>query len=81
MLFVSATIVAIIKKGWKLPTIDPDDYWSVPSAAEQLGKPKSTLYRWVEKNKISYVIIDGVPFIAKTEVKKIKEKVAAETAT
>ncbi len=56
--------------------INPEDYVTVPTAATELGKPKSTIYRWIKKCQISFVDMDGIPYIPKSEIIKIKNSEA-----
>ncbi|MBA7669820.1 hypothetical protein ES703_77954 [subsurface metagenome] len=49
-----------------------DDIVTVPEAAKQLGKPKMTLYRWIEAGKIVSIKLGGILFIPVTEVERIK---------
>lgn len=55
-----------------------DDFVTVPKAAKQLGKPKVTLYRWIEANKLIAVTFGGILFIPKSEVERLKNEKAAE---
>ena len=50
-----------------------DDFLTVPTAAKQLGKPKMTLYRWIEANKIIAVTFAGIKFIPVSEVERLKK--------
>ena len=53
-----------------------DEFVTVPEAAKQLGKPKMTLYRWIEANKLIAVTFGGILFVPKSEVERIKTKQA-----
>ncbi|GAI83698.1 unnamed protein product [marine sediment metagenome] len=55
-----------------------DDFVTVPEAAKQIGKPKVTLYRWIEANKLIAVTFGGILFIPKSEVERLKNAQAAE---
>ena len=48
-----------------------DDFVTVPKAAKQLGKPKVTLYRWIEANKLIAVTFGGILFIPKSEIERL----------
>ncbi len=54
-------------------TIITDAFLSVPKAAKQLGKPKVTLYRWIEANKLIAVTFGGILFVPKSELERIKK--------
>ncbi|GAI14460.1 unnamed protein product [marine sediment metagenome] len=51
-----------------------DDFITVPKAAKQLGKPKVTLYRWIEANKLIAVTFGGILFIPVSEVERLNKK-------
>ena len=51
-----------------------DGFVTVPEAARQLGKPKMTLYRWIEANKLITVTFGGILFVPKSEVERLKNK-------
>ena len=51
-----------------------DDFITVPEAAKQLGKPKVTLYRWIEANKLIAVTFGGILFIPKSEIERLKRE-------
>lgn len=61
--------------------IDPTNYLTAVNAAEEIGKPKQTVYRWIREKKIAFLEIDGVPFVPKEEIQKLKEAIAKEDAT
>jgi len=50
-----------------------DDFLTVPEAAKRLGKPKMTLYRWIEANKLIAVTFGGILFIPISEVERLKK--------
>jgi len=54
-----------------------DDFVTVPEAAKQLGKPKVTLYRWIDSNRLIAVTFGGILFVPKSEIERIKNKQAA----
>jgi len=58
--------------------IKSDDLLTVPEAAKQLGRPKMTLYRWINTNKIMSVKLGGILFIPKSVVERLKKEKAAE---
>jgi len=51
-----------------------DEFVTVPKAAKQLGKPKMTLYRWIEANKLIAVTFGGILFIPESEVERLKRE-------
>ncbi len=51
-----------------------DEFVTVPEAAKQLGKPKMTLYRWIEANKLIAITFGGILFIPRSEVERIKKE-------
>ena len=55
-----------------------DDFVTVPKAAKQLGKPKMTLYRWIEANKLIAVTFGGIRFVPTSEVDRVKRIRKAE---
>ncbi len=57
-----------------------DEFVTVPGAAKQLGKPKMTLYRWIEANKLIAVTFGGILFIPTSEVQRLKKEQATEPA-
>ena len=52
-----------------------DEFVTVPGAAKQLGKPKMTLYRWIEANKLIAVTFGGILFVPKSEVERLKREI------
>lgn len=53
-----------------------DEFVTVPEAAKQLGKPKMTLYRWIEANKLIAITFGGILFVPVSEVQRLKNKQA-----
>lgn len=53
-----------------------DDFVTVPEAAKQMGKPKVTLYRWIEANKLIAVTFGGILFVPKSEIERFKNEQA-----
>ncbi|MBA7558642.1 hypothetical protein ES708_00246 [subsurface metagenome] len=49
-----------------------DEFVTVPEAAKQLGKPKMTLYRWIEANKLIAVTFGGILFVPTSEIERLK---------
>ena len=55
-----------------------DDLVSVAQAALELGRPRVTIYRWVDDSKIVAIRLGGILFIPKSEIERLKTKQAAE---
>jgi len=51
--------------------IKTDDIVSVAAAAEGLGKPRSTIYRWVGSGKMVSVRLGEIIFIPRSEVERL----------
>ena len=54
--------------------IETDDLVSVPEAAKLLGRPKMTIYRWIEKDIINAIDLCGVVCIPKKEIERLKDQ-------
>lgn len=54
--------------------INTDDLVSIPAAAKILKRPKITLYRWMEKGKITAIELSGVLFIHVKEIERLKRE-------
>jgi excisionase family DNA binding protein len=57
-----------------------DDLVSVAQAAKALGKPRLTIYRWIDAGKIVGIKLGGILYIPKTEIEKWKETEKATPA-
>ncbi|MBA7675666.1 hypothetical protein ES703_83902 [subsurface metagenome] len=57
-----------------------DEFFTVPEAAKQLGKPKMTLYRWIEANKLIAVTFGGILFVPESEIKRLKKERATKNS-
>lgn len=57
-----------------------DDFITVPEAAKQLGKPKVTLYRWIEANKLIAVTFGGILFVPRSEIKRLRKERSNQAA-
>ena len=53
--------------------INTDDLLSVPQVAKLLGRPKITLYRWIEKGQIIAIELGGVLFIPRKEAERLQK--------
>lgn len=61
-------------------TVTTADLVSMQKAAELLGKPRMTIYRWVNRNKIHAIRLNGQLYVPVSEVERIqKEKADSET--
>lgn len=50
------------------------DLLSVAQAACELGRPRSTIYRWADAGKIIGIKLGGVLFIPKSEVERLRKE-------
>lgn len=48
-----------------------DDLITVPKAAKALGRPKMTLYCWIDAGKLVSIKLGGILFIPKSEVERL----------
>lgn len=53
-----------------------DDFVTVPGAARELGKPKMTLYRWIEANKLIAITFGGILFVPRSEIERLQKEKA-----
>jgi excisionase family DNA binding protein len=60
------------------PVLSPD-LVSIEDAAEFLGIHLATIYRWIEKRKITTIRVLGQTFFLIDQVKVIKEQRTGET--
>jgi len=51
-----------------------DDIVTVPEAAKRLGKPKMTVYRWIDAGKIVCFKLGGILFIPVTEIERLNNR-------
>ena len=72
------TIVAMSERAVTEIKIQADEVLTVPEAAKRLGKPKMTLYRWIDANKILWLKFGGILFIPVSEIERLKNEQAAE---
>lgn len=56
-----------------------DEFVTVPGAAKQLGRPKMTLYRWIQANKLIAVRFGGILFVPISEIKRLQTERAPQT--
>ena len=56
--------------------VNTGDLVSVQDAAKELGRPRVTIYRWVDAGKIIGIKLGGILFIPVSEVERIKNKEA-----
>ncbi len=58
--------------------VTSDDLLSVAKAAEALGRPRVTIYRWADAGKIHGIKLGGIIFIPKSEIQRLKNEQATE---
>ncbi len=58
--------------------IHTDELMSVVQTAKELNKPRLTIYRWIEANKLIGVKLGGILFIPTSEVERVKKEQAAD---
>ena len=51
--------------------INTDDLLPVAQVAKLLGRPRITIYRWIEGNKLHAVRFGGILFIPRSEVERL----------
>ena len=54
--------------------INTSDLVSVQDAAKELGRPRITIYRWIEAGKIIGIKLGGIIFIPTSEVERLKNE-------
>ena len=58
--------------------VTTSDLVSVADAANELGRPRITIYRWVEAGKILGVKLGGILFIPRSEIQRVKSNQEAK---
>ena len=53
--------------------VTTSDLVTVQEAANCLGKPRVTIYRWVRTNKVLGLKLGGILYIPKSEVERLRE--------
>ena len=48
------------------------DFFTVPSAAKELGKPEMTLYRWIKSGKLIAITVGGILFVPPSEIERLR---------
>ncbi len=61
--------------------VKTDDLVSVADAAKILGRPRLTIYRWIDAGKIVGIKLGGIIFIPKSEVERLKKREINNQAT
>lgn len=61
-------------------TVETADLISIQQAARALGKPRSTIYRWVDNNRIHAIRLGGTLFVPTSEVERLKNEGNKQTA-
>jgi len=51
-----------------------DDLMTVETTAKDLNKPRSTIYRWIEKRKLASIRLGGIIYIPVSEVERLKSE-------
>ena len=54
--------------------VTSQDIVSVAQAAEDLGRPRITIYRWIQAGKIIGIRLGGILFIPKSEIGRLKSE-------
>ena len=54
--------------------ITTSDLVSVQDAAKELGRPRLTIYRWIDAGKIIGIKLGGILFIPTSEVERLNKK-------
>ena len=52
-------------------TASTGDLVTVPQAAKLVGKPKMTLYRWIDNGKLIAIQVGGILFVPKSEIERL----------
>jgi len=52
--------------------VTTSDLVSVQDAAKELGRPRLTIYRWIDAGKIISIRLGGILFIPKSEVERLR---------
>ncbi|GAH65465.1 unnamed protein product, partial [marine sediment metagenome] len=55
--------------------VTTEDLTSVADAAKALGRPRVTIYRWIEAGKIHGIKLGGIILIPKSEVERLSREV------
>jgi len=58
--------------------VTTSDLVSVADTANELGRPRITIYRWVEAGKILGVKLGGILFIPRSEIQRVKSNQEAK---
>jgi len=58
--------------------VTTSDLVSVQDAAKELGRPRLTIYRWIDAGKIISIRLGGIKFIPKSEVERLKKEQTAD---
>ncbi len=55
-------------------SVTTDDLMSVQQAAEALGKPRVTIYRWIAKRDMLSLRLGGILYVPKSEVDRMAKE-------
>ncbi len=51
--------------------VETKDLMSIQEFAKAMHMPRTTVYRWAERNKVITIRLGGILFIPKSEVKRL----------
>lgn len=54
--------------------VNTGDLVSVQDAAKELGRPRVTIYRWIEAGKIIGIKFGGILFVPVSELERLKDQ-------
>lgn len=54
--------------------ISTDDLVSVYQAAEMLGRPKMTVYRWIHAGRLVTIKLGGIVYVPRSEVERLQKE-------
>lgn len=60
--------------------VESTDLMSIQQAASKLHKPRSTIYRWANKGKIITIRLGGILFVPTSEIERLRNEQATESA-
>ena len=70
-------LVLAYSEGWDMPiTVESADLISIQQSAKMLGKPRSTIYRWVGNGRIIAIRLGGILFVPRSEIERLVNKKA-----
>lgn len=54
--------------------VESSDLMSIQQAARELEIPRTTMYRWAERDKIITIRLGGILFVPKSEVERLQKE-------